>query len=458
MDRCFSPEDAAMLSAPWEEVEVKRALLESRDYLFEVLRRMGFPEVYVKWVEGLHHGAATRICNDGWLGDEVPVQTGVRQGCPLAPYLFLCAVEPLCQEAQRRRLGVDITGAGKLTYLGYADDITFFLEGGRSWTWRRCCSQRDETSPVATPFKWAAPDEPERLLGVWITSGGDARPSWRRAVSRMEAELKKWEEKYLTTTAKVAVINAYGMPIALFQAQAYPPPDTIWEELCRHCHAFVSGGRASAGPGFILWSAELMQMRRGEGGLGVINLRNRPDAEALQSAGELLTVESSQRRAMAEKAACFPLGYASFCAHEALPKAWGGGSERWKEIAAVVMASLIAWDLPSRHRWDVEKERVFYNRHILRGGSCPFGRRKGDECLRNITVGDLLMKWVAGTRSPKSLVQLERLLGSKQAAELAAEVFEAIPVEWKARILKSLSAEEIGEATRVVRTINRGEQ
>ncbi|CAI5536832.1 unnamed protein product [Closterium sp. Naga37s-1] len=256
----------------------------SRGYLFDVLRRMGFPDEYVKWVEGLHQGAATRICNDGWLGDEVPVQTEVRQGCPLAPYLILCAVEPLCQEAQRRQLGVDITGAGKLTYLGYADDTTFLLKGRAQLDMaeKLLCDfarvsglaancdktvvmplgrQRDEQPPPVSLLKWAARDERE------------------------------------------------GVP---------PPPDAIWEELRRLCHAFVSGGRASAGPRFILWSAELMQMRRSDGGLGLINLRNRLDAEALHSVGGLLTEESSLRRILAEKAARLPLGYASFYAHEAL--------------------------------------------------------------------------------------------------------------------------------------------
>ncbi|CAI5467137.1 unnamed protein product [Closterium sp. Yama58-4] len=168
----------------------------SRNYLFN-----GFPETYVKWVEGLHQGKATRICNDSWLGEEVPVQTGVRQGCPLAPYLFLCAVEPLCQEAQRRQLGVDIADAGKLSYLGYADDTTLLLKGREQLSRAETLlndfermsglaanrdktvvmplgKQRDEAPPVTSPFKWASQDESERLVGVWITGWGDAKPSW----------------------------------------------------------------------------------------------------------------------------------------------------------------------------------------------------------------------------------------------------------------------------------------
>ncbi|CAI5989863.1 unnamed protein product [Closterium sp. NIES-65] len=68
----------------------------SRDFLFSTLRKLGLPENFVSWTEGLHKGAGTRLHINGWTGEKVAVEKGVRQGCPLAPYLFLCAVEPLC--------------------------------------------------------------------------------------------------------------------------------------------------------------------------------------------------------------------------------------------------------------------------------------------------------------------------------------------------------------------------
>ncbi|CAI5992456.1 unnamed protein product [Closterium sp. NIES-65] len=278
--------------------------------------------------------------------------------------------------------------------------------------------QRDLPPPTVGLFKWASRDDPERLLGVWITPGGDARPSWKKALSRIEAELKKWEAKYLTTTAQVTVVNSYVMPIAMFQAQ----------------------------------------LKRVDGGLGVINLKDRLDAEALHALALLLTEEVPQRRVLAENAANLPLGYASFIAHESLLKAWGSRSERWKAIVAAVMASPVAMNLPTDNRWDTEKERVLFNTHIKRDGGCPFGRRKGSESLRAIMVGDLLMKWVDGTRSWKGPERLARDLGSKQAADIAAEIIEAVPREWKERLLKPLTAEELFQATRVVCTTRRGVQ
>ncbi|GJP54196.1 hypothetical protein CLOM_g13293 [Closterium sp. NIES-68] len=101
----------------------------ARPYLFAVLQRMGFPKIYVRWVEGLPRDATMRVCTNGWLGERVAVQVGVRQGCPLAPYLFLCAMEPLCQEVKRRHLGIGEKRAGRLAYLGYADDTKLLLRG-----------------------------------------------------------------------------------------------------------------------------------------------------------------------------------------------------------------------------------------------------------------------------------------------------------------------------------------
>ncbi|CAI5476424.1 unnamed protein product [Closterium sp. Yama58-4] len=66
---------------------------------------------------------------NGWLGERVEMQRGVRQGCPLAPYLLLCALEPLCCKIKEKGLRVSAEGAEVLSYVGYADDTTLILKG-----------------------------------------------------------------------------------------------------------------------------------------------------------------------------------------------------------------------------------------------------------------------------------------------------------------------------------------
>ncbi|CAI6002183.1 unnamed protein product [Closterium sp. NIES-65] len=197
----------------------------SREYLFKTLRGMGFSDKFIKWVKGLHDGAAMRLLLNGWLGDRVEMLKGVRQGCPLAPYLFLCIIEPLCQEVERRGLGVRKRGvAGELAYVGYADNSTLVLQGKEQVVKAKSllddfaaisglninCEKtilmplginRRRVQPDDSPFNWATKDVPERLLGVWITSGGS--PEGEEGIEKPED---------FGPTEKLAVRESGGFP------------------------------------------------------------------------------------------------------------------------------------------------------------------------------------------------------------------------------------------------------
>ncbi|CAI5466116.1 unnamed protein product, partial [Closterium sp. Yama58-4] len=62
----------------------------SRDFLFQVLESMGFPEQFVGWIKGLHEDTTTKLLINGWLGEGVDVVSGVRQGCPWRPTSSVC--------------------------------------------------------------------------------------------------------------------------------------------------------------------------------------------------------------------------------------------------------------------------------------------------------------------------------------------------------------------------------
>ncbi|CAI7796479.1 unnamed protein product, partial [Closterium sp. NIES-53] len=51
--------------------------LVSRGYLFRMMRAMGFPVRFVRWVEGLHEGTQTRLLVNGWMGEGMEVVSGV---------------------------------------------------------------------------------------------------------------------------------------------------------------------------------------------------------------------------------------------------------------------------------------------------------------------------------------------------------------------------------------------
>ncbi|CAI7790939.1 unnamed protein product [Closterium sp. NIES-53] len=265
--------------------------LVSRDFLFEVLEKMGFPQRFVGWIKGLHQYTKMKLLINGWLGQGVDVVSGVRQGCPLALYLFLCALEPLALEVEKRKLGLEKEGH-RLGYLGYADDTTLVLQG------RQHIAEAEEvldkfekaaglatnkSKSVVLPlganlkasggstsvFKWAGADDAERLLGVWVTPSGNVLLTWEKAMGRIMEKLTKRHLKYLTILALTTVVNNYITRLLAFQAQVHPPPAEIWVEISCLLHGFTSGNRVAMAKGFILWSKDLLFTPRADDGIGV---------------------------------------------------------------------------------------------------------------------------------------------------------------------------------------------
>lgn len=57
---------------------------------------------------------------------------GVRQGCPLAPLLFSCVVEPLAEALRASKVaGISLPYGKRLIYSGYADDITVYISDAK---------------------------------------------------------------------------------------------------------------------------------------------------------------------------------------------------------------------------------------------------------------------------------------------------------------------------------------
>ncbi|CAI5938157.1 unnamed protein product [Closterium sp. NIES-65] len=200
----------------------------SRPFLFRTLEKLGLPGNFVRWTEGRHKGAGTRMAINGWLGERMEMQRGVRQGCPLAPYLFLCALEPLCAEIRGRDLGVRADGGDAVSYVGYADETS-----------------SDPPGRSATALNGSSP----RL------------------------------------------------------ARIYLPPEELWAKICKTCDNYVSKGEATADKTFVLWSGELARLPKKEGGLGLIDSKDRLDSMAIRQVGMFLTEQDTIKRWLSEKAA-----------------------------------------------------------------------------------------------------------------------------------------------------------
>uniref|UniRef100_A0AAV1UX75 Reverse transcriptase domain-containing protein n=1 Tax=Peronospora matthiolae TaxID=2874970 RepID=A0AAV1UX75_9STRA len=103
----------------------------SRNFLLAVMSRLGFPASFVHLTSALHMGTRSQFIVNGYMSDPLDVGCGIRQGCPLAPLLFIIAVEPLYEILHSTVKGVRIANTSEtleIKVCGYAYDTAVYVQ------------------------------------------------------------------------------------------------------------------------------------------------------------------------------------------------------------------------------------------------------------------------------------------------------------------------------------------
>lgn len=98
------------------------------EYLFTTLREYQIPNTLITILRTAYNGNITRVCLANVLGEPIQLERGIRQGCPLAPILFIIAIDPYLRAIQQDAVfrGIPLPGSCSLKVLAYADDVTLY--------------------------------------------------------------------------------------------------------------------------------------------------------------------------------------------------------------------------------------------------------------------------------------------------------------------------------------------
>ena len=92
-----------------------------------MLERYQFGVNLIKWVEILYTKPECYVINNGYISDIIKVKTGVRQGDPLSPTLFVLAIEWLAESLRQESYqGIKVKDKEIKVSL-FADDTLVFL-------------------------------------------------------------------------------------------------------------------------------------------------------------------------------------------------------------------------------------------------------------------------------------------------------------------------------------------
>lgn len=93
----------------------------NQDFAIKALINQGVPLGYVKIIQKIYSNLKARIKTDK-LGDYFNIQKGVKQGDPLSPLIFNCALEEVFRDLNWKNKGLKIDGE-HLNNLRFADDV-----------------------------------------------------------------------------------------------------------------------------------------------------------------------------------------------------------------------------------------------------------------------------------------------------------------------------------------------
>lgn len=102
-----------------------------RESLWNILHLYGIPRKFIAAFQSLYHHSSCCVKTDAGHTEFFAIETGVKQGCVLSPFLFLVTLDFVMRKALTGpNMGINWDGHSRLTDLDFADDIALLAEDG----------------------------------------------------------------------------------------------------------------------------------------------------------------------------------------------------------------------------------------------------------------------------------------------------------------------------------------
>ena len=189
-------------------------------FIARTLQYFGFEPSLIHWFNIFNKNIESCVLNNGWSSSFFELQRGVRQGCPLSPYLFILSSEILAKAIRSNDniKGISVNNT-EIKISQYADDTTFILNGARnslsatldtlekfgSVSGLRLNNTKTEALCIGSMagknnklfpeinFRW--PENKVKVLGVWISTNHNImlNLNFREKVDKIKNVLSCWK-------------------------------------------------------------------------------------------------------------------------------------------------------------------------------------------------------------------------------------------------------------------------
>ncbi|KAJ9553481.1 hypothetical protein OSB04_017526 [Centaurea solstitialis] len=240
-------------------------------FLLDCMRKMGFGEKWVKRIEECLKSSTTSVLVNGSPTKEFPMRKGLRQGDPLAPFLFLIVAEALhllTEKAEDNLLfeGIKVGNQNlPVSHLQYADDVVFLGQ------WRTSnlknllkileCFQRMSGLKInvskSKNFGVGVPDEevsswatsvgckygklPFSYLGLPVGNSMRKIDHWKEAIGKIKKRLNSWKARFVSFGGRLTLVKSVLGSLPLYYFSLFRAPNGVIKE-CTTWTAIIQVG------------------------------------------------------------------------------------------------------------------------------------------------------------------------------------------------------------------------
>ncbi|GJV32268.1 RNA-directed DNA polymerase, eukaryota [Tanacetum coccineum] len=292
--RCHHKKQQAMIF----KVDFAKAYDSVRwDYLDAILNSFGFGSKWRLWIRGTLHSSMASILVNGSPTSEFKFFRGLKQGDPLAPYLFILIMESLHLSFSRIVeegvfTGIKIDSSVTLSHLFYADDAIFIGEWSRgnlnSITHMLSCFsllsglsinlQKSQLLGVRVPdssvieaaslIGCSILRTPFKYLGIVVGGNMTSIKSWDDTINKLKTRLSNWKLKTLSIGGRLTLLKSVLGSTPIYNMSLYKVPKYVLNSMESLRRNFFNGIREGERKiAWIKWTKVLASKRNG--GLGV---------------------------------------------------------------------------------------------------------------------------------------------------------------------------------------------
>ncbi|SGZ24114.1 BQ5605_C023g09706 [Microbotryum silenes-dioicae] len=221
-----------------------------------------------QWYRATYTNQSASIFLNGWLSATFDILSGVRQGDPLAPSLFVLAIEGFACQIRLRVKGIDIAGLQNVRKLLFADDACCALHNLSDLDHlnraielyeRASASKLSNVKSFLYPLgafrdrsiapdlgTWRLSDSQFRYLGIQVGVEIAEDAGWEDVKASTIARIRSIPMYDLPYAAKCSIINIYCYTKILYYSRFLPAPKSVVKEI-EEAVMLAIHGRASNG-------------------------------------------------------------------------------------------------------------------------------------------------------------------------------------------------------------------